>query len=234
MNANVSPAISTGERVWPTATSGSPTFSTPSARFDIADDVHSHRNPTDGESHIDGENSIDYRAPMALPHRPANERELKALAHPLRLRILRLCWQRELTNKQLAERLGRDPGTVLYHVRQLAAAGLLEPAPVRTGTGGALEKPYRAKARSWWLDDPPGAGAEAAFAPVEAVQEELRAAGPESVRMFVRFALHLSADDAAELGRRIQSVVDEYVATDGERLGSPAHGGLIVLHQLAE
>ena len=68
---------------------------------------------------------------MALPHHEASEREAKALAHPLRLRILRLCWQHELTNKQLAERLDRDPGTVLYHVRQLVAAGLLEQAPVR-------------------------------------------------------------------------------------------------------
>ena len=51
--------------------------------------------------------------------REATVREAKAMAHPLRLRILRLCLHQELTNKQLAERLGRDPGTVLYHVRHL-------------------------------------------------------------------------------------------------------------------
>ena len=171
---------------------------------------------------------------MALPHREASDREAKAVAHPLRLRILRLCWQHELTNKQLAERLDRDPGTVLYHVRQLVAAGLLEPAPVRTGESGALEKPYRSKARSWWLDDPPGTGADAAFAPVEALQEELRAAGPESVRTFVRFALHLSPDDAAELHRRLMTLLDEYTATDDQRLDQPAHGGIVVLHRLAD
>ncbi|WP_236795396.1 transcriptional regulator [Amycolatopsis sp. GM8] len=169
-----------------------------------------------------------------LPRREATEREAKALTHPLRLRILRLCWQHELTNKQLADRLDRDPGTVLYHVRQLADAGLLEPAPVRTGDSGALEKPYRARARSWWLDDPPGTGAEAAFAPVDAFGEELRAAGPASVKTFARFALHLSAEDAAELGRRIQAVLDDYLATDDERRDQPAHGGLVVLHELAE
>jgi DNA-binding transcriptional ArsR family regulator len=171
------------------------------------------------------------RAP--LPRREATVREARALAHPLRLRILRLCWQQELTNKQLADRLDRDPGTVLYHVRQLAGAGLLEQAPVRTGDSGALEKPYRAKARSWWLDDPPHTPADAAFAPIEAFQDELRAAGPESVRTFVRFALHLSPEDAAELDRRVYALLDEYIAADDERRDQPAHGGIIVLHQLA-
>jgi DNA-binding transcriptional ArsR family regulator len=168
-----------------------------------------------------------------LPRREATVLEAKALAHPLRLRILRLCWQQELTNRQLADRLGRDPGTVLYHVRQLTDAGLLEPAPVRTGASGALEKPYRARARSWWLDDPPDTAADAAFTPIEALQEELRAAGPAAVLTFNRFALHLSPEDAAELDRRILTIIDEYAATDDQRLDQPAHGGIIVLHQLA-
>lgn len=161
-------------------------------------------------------------------------REAKALAHPVRLRILRLCWQHELTNKQLADRLGRDPGTVLYHVRQLVEAGLLEQAPVRTGDSGALEKPYRSAARSWWLEDSPDVDAEAAFAPVDAFQEELRAAGPGAVRTFARFALHLSVEQAAELDRRIFAILNEYLASDDQRLDQPAHGGLIVLHELVD
>jgi len=172
--------------------------------------------------------------PVQRDGREANALEAKALAHPLRLRILRLCWQDELTNKQIADRLDRDPGTVLHHVRMLARAGLLEPAPVRTGDSGALEKPYRARARSWWLTDPPGTGADAAFAPVEALQEELRAAGPEAVRTFARFALHLSPEAAADLGAKLMAVLDEYVRTDHERLDQPAHGGVVVLHRMAD
>ena len=57
--------------------------------------------------------------------RPATPQELKALSHPLRVRIVRLCGDRELTNKQLADRLGVDPGTAYYHVRQLVDAGFL-------------------------------------------------------------------------------------------------------------
>lgn len=168
-----------------------------------------------------------------MERREASALEAKALAHPLRLRILRLCWQQEFTNRQLADRLGRDPGTVLHHVRQLLDAGLLESAPVRTGDSGALEKPYRAKARSWWLDDPPNTAADAAFAPIDALQDELRAAGPGSVRTFVRFALHLSPEDASELDRRLLEIVNEYVVTDDQRRDQPAYGGILVLHQLA-
>lgn len=176
---------------------------------------------------------MDDEAPSRR-RREATAREAKALAHPLRLRILRLCVGQELTNKQLAERLGRDPGTVLYHVRRLAAAGFLTPAPVRRGEHGALEKPYRATHRSWWLSLPlAGLDADARLAPIEAFQEELREAGPESIRAFERFALHLSPEDAAELERRLLAVIDEYVATDHERQDQPVHGALFVLHRLA-
>ena len=166
--------------------------------------------------------------------RQATAAEARALGHPLRLRILRRCGGRELTNKQLADRLGRDPGTVLYHVRQLVSAGLLEPAPVRTGDSGALEKPYRSRGTAWWLDNPLGeAPPDVAFAPIEAFQDEIREAGPDSVQLFERFLLHLSPAGVAELDRRIIAILDELVATDDQRLDQPALGGILVLHQLA-
>jgi DNA-binding transcriptional ArsR family regulator len=174
-------------------------------------------------------------SPYPRPRRPATMRQAKALAHPLRARILRLCAQHELTNKQLADRLGSEPGTVLYHVRQLVDAGLLQPAPVRTGGSGALEKPYRATGLTWWLDDPlADAGPAARMIPIQAFQEELREAGPDSVAMFARFMLHLSPEDVTELDRRILAVLDEYIETDDQRLDRPAHGGIVVLHRLAE
>ncbi|SDM27737.1 winged helix-turn-helix domain-containing protein [Allokutzneria albata] len=160
--------------------------------------------------------------------------EAKAMAHPLRLRILRLCRQREMTNKQLAERLGRDPGTVLHHVRHLVRAGFLEQAPVRTGESGALEKPYRVAMNTWYLSTPPNAVPGTAQAPIAAFQEELAEAGPDSVRTFARFMLHLSQEQLEELDRRICAVIDSYVDTDGERLDQPALGGIFVMHRLAE
>jgi DNA-binding transcriptional ArsR family regulator len=167
--------------------------------------------------------------------RPATVREAKALAHPLRLRILRLCGQQEMTNKQLADRLARDPGTVLYHVRHLVDAGLLEPGTVRTGDSGALEKPYRSTGRSWWLSNSMAhAEPDGALAPVQAFNDELREAGPDSLQTFARFSLHLSPQDVVELDRRICALLDEYVLTEDQRRDQPAHGGIFVIHRLAE
>ncbi len=173
-------------------------------------------------------------APAPRRRRPATVREAKALAHPLRVRILRLCLHRELTNRELADRLDTAPGTVLYHVRQLVAAGLLVAEPVRTGAGGALEKPYRATGESWWLDGSQPPGGTDGSAPVSAFQQELAEAGPESVRAFARFALHLSDEQVAELDRRILAVLDEYVATDHQRRDQPLYGGAFILHRPAE
>lgn len=167
--------------------------------------------------------------------RPATLLEAKALAHPLRVRILRLCAQQELTNKQLADRLDSEPGTVLYHVRLLVEAGLLRQAEVRTGDSGALEKPYRATVHTWWLDGPlEDAEPDARFSPVQAFQDELRDAGPASVQLAERFLLHLSPEDLAELDRRILAILDEYVETDDQRLDHPAFGGIVILHRLAD
>jgi DNA-binding transcriptional ArsR family regulator len=175
--------------------------------------------------------------------RRATVLQAKAASHPLRLRILRLCGQQALTNKQLADRLGSQPGTTLYHVRLLVEAGLLEPAPIRTGTSGALEKPYRSSGQSWWLsaygDTDEGEAYddrddERSLAPIEAFQAELREAGPGSVRTFARFMLHLSEEEVRELDRRLLAVLDEWIQTDHQRLDRPALGGIVVLHQLAD
>jgi DNA-binding transcriptional ArsR family regulator len=175
--------------------------------------------------------------------RRATVLQAKAASHPLRLRILRLCGQQALTNKQLADRLGSQPGTTLYHVRLLVEAGLLEPAPIRTGTSGALEKPYRSSGQSWWLsaygDTDEGEAYddrddERSLAPIEAFQAELREAGPGSVRTSARFMLHLSEEEVRELDRRLLAVLDQWIQTDHQRLDRPALGGIVVLHQLAD
>ncbi|QDW30338.1 winged helix-turn-helix transcriptional regulator [Arthrobacter sp. KBS0702] len=172
----------------------------------------------------------------AEEERPAaSAREIKALAHPLRLRILRLCGLHELTNKQLADRLGQDPGTMLYHVRQLLSTGFLEPAEVRTGESGALEKPYRSTGRSWHLDAALGeAGPDGPLAPVDAFREELTDAGPDALASLSRFVLHLSESDAEDLLTRVHAVLSEYTASDRQRSEQPAYGGIFVLHRSSD
>ncbi|WP_431277318.1 ArsR/SmtB family transcription factor [Leifsonia poae] len=173
--------------------------------------------------------------PVDAKRRPATVKEAKAVAHPLRVRMIRLCGQHELTNKQLADRLAIDPGTAHYHVKQLVDAGFLEPAPVRTGESGALEKPYRSTGRSWWLSDALDVSdLGAPFGPVEAFQQELSEAGPSSIATYARFSLHLSPEDVVELDRRIVAVLDEYVETEDQRSHLPVHGGFFILHRSAD
>lgn len=178
----------------------------------------------------------DSKRPDAKQQNPAaNAQEIKALAHPLRLRILRLCGLHELTNKQLADRLGHDPGTVLYHVRQLLASGFLEPAEVRRGVSGALEKPYRSSGRSWSLDTAlHDAGPDSPLAPLDALREELTEAGPDALSSLSRFVLHLSPEDAEELITRVHAVLSDYTDTDQQRSDQPSYGGLFILHRTAD
>ncbi|HZB23852.1 MAG TPA: winged helix-turn-helix transcriptional regulator [Gaiellaceae bacterium] len=72
--------------------------------------------------------------------------QLKALGHPLRLRVLELLGENdeELTNRELAQRLEIDPGHLHFHVRTLLKAGLIQ----RSHGGHGREKPYRAVAHT--------------------------------------------------------------------------------------
>ncbi|HEY4280963.1 MAG TPA: winged helix-turn-helix domain-containing protein [Conexibacter sp.] len=74
-------------------------------------------------------------------------RLIKALAHPLRIRILAILEDRELASpNELSELLGVSLGVMSYHVRRLHALGFLELVR-RTPRRGAIEHHYRAKAR---------------------------------------------------------------------------------------
>ena len=83
-------------------------------------------------------------------HRPAGEtseaRIAKALAHPLRARILQRLGERVASPGELAVELGAPLGVVSYHVRMLRdydCVELVRTEPVR----GALQHFYRATAR---------------------------------------------------------------------------------------
>jgi DNA-binding transcriptional ArsR family regulator len=73
-------------------------------------------------------------------------RLVKALAHPLRVKILGVLETRVASPNEMSQLLGEPLGTVSYHVRQLADFGLVklvDTAPRR----GAIEHYYRAEAR---------------------------------------------------------------------------------------
>jgi DNA-binding transcriptional ArsR family regulator len=83
---------------------------------------------------------------MTRPTTELDPRLAKALAHPLRLRILGLLEQGSSTPKELARRLGVPLGNVSYHVRALRDHGFLELEHTRV-VRGAVEHRYRVLAR---------------------------------------------------------------------------------------
>ncbi|MDQ7908287.1 winged helix-turn-helix domain-containing protein [Phytohabitans sp. ZYX-F-186] len=140
--------------------------------------------------------------------------QLRALAHPLRLRILRLCRDRELTNKELADALGIAPGTALRHVRELVQAGFLVAGEARTGNRGARERPYRSTGISTALAVHHVGHAELSrqveLATVAAYHAELAAAPPEAIRSHLRWTLRLPPAALAEMTERIEAILGEY------------------------
>ncbi|MDQ3935093.1 MAG: helix-turn-helix domain-containing protein [Actinomycetota bacterium] len=83
---------------------------------------------------------------MTVPVDITDARLIKAFAHPLRLQILSLLDNRVASPKQIALELGTPLPNTAYHVRQLAALGLVELVR-RTTRGGAIEHHYTAKVR---------------------------------------------------------------------------------------
>lgn len=73
-------------------------------------------------------------------------RYVKAMSHPLRVRILAMLDERVASPNQLAGWLGATLGTTAYHVRVLERLGLIELAD-ETRVRGAVEHHYRATGR---------------------------------------------------------------------------------------
>ncbi len=150
--------------------------------------------------------------PLAMAKRPATTAEARALAHPLRLRILRLCLDGALTNRELADRLGSDPATVLHHVRTLVRTGFLAADPERTGRRGARERPYRATGKSWTLDVHDGA--TGLLAQVDALRDELLEAGPEALLSSARLGVRLTPEVLVAFQARFMTLVEELKDAD--------------------
>lgn len=140
------------------------------------------------------------------PRRPATDAEARALASGLRLRILRLTLDEALTNKEIAERVGRNPATVLHHVRTLVDTGFLRAEAVRRGMRGSREVPYRATGKSWQLEVT-GAGQ----AVLDAFLAEAADVPPDALET-LRLGLRLAPEDVGELWTRLHALLEEFRA----------------------
>src|SRR5690349_3775721 len=144
-------------------------------------------------------------------HKPE---QLKALGHPLRLKVLQVLSESEepLTNRELAARLSVDPGHLHFHVRMLHRAGLIELA----GTGAGREKPYRPVAKHLKVGPEIRAAGLATELQAAQLQElmrgfDLHAAKGEfrSAQIHVKLAPDTVRDALNDLLDRLNAIEDE-------------------------
>jgi DNA-binding transcriptional ArsR family regulator len=157
---------------------------------------------------------------MSLEVTAGQQEQLRALAHPVRLRILSLLTGHAMSSAELARELGMKHAAVSYHVRQLDRAGFLEVAETRTVRGGH-ERRYRYRAGSggrgggqWRLGDDPRLV-------VRAVTGELNrrlAEGPSHWRVFADAELWVDPAAWEDVRERVRAAM-----TDLHSAARPPH-----------
>ncbi|GIF76540.1 ArsR/SmtB family transcription factor [Asanoa siamensis] len=156
--------------------------------------------------------------------------ELKAVTHPLRVRMLgALRADGPATATELARRFDTDTGTTSYHLRKLARHGFVEEAEQRDGRErrwqateattswdeAALSTTAEGRAVLSVMRRHQLAALERAVAAHEAAVADLP---PEWVAVSGMSDLRavLSADSLRELERRFTALIDELVAADAD------------------
>jgi predicted ArsR family transcriptional regulator len=165
--------------------------------------------------------------------------ELRALSHPTRLTLLTLLDEEgPLTATEAGERIGESPANASFHLRTLARYGYVEEA----AGGRGRQRPWQVVRQA---NDIPGdeLSAEAKLA-ADAFLELIRERDGERLRAFartrghypkewraaateMRMSLHLTAAELAELGARIEALLEPYAERDERRPGTlPVSFGL--------
>jgi DNA-binding transcriptional ArsR family regulator len=172
-------------------------------------------------------------------------RYVKALIHPLRIRILALLEEQDASPVQLAERLDATLGTVAYHVRTLEKLGLIELVATHQRRG-ATEHVYAAREHPRFSDSAWAATSPMAKqAMVSTVLSQIGEYATQSAAAggfdrpdahFTRSALKLDEQGWRDLARATKSWLEQVkrIETEaGERLersGEPGFDvGLVIL-----
>jgi DNA-binding transcriptional ArsR family regulator len=167
-------------------------------------------------------------------------RYVKAMSHPLRVRILAILDERQASPNQLAGWLEASLGTVAYHVRTLLQLGLIELVD-ETRVRGAVEHHYRSVARpsvtaEAWAQASPIAKQAAVGSSLEVIGEYARlsaAAGgfDRSDAQLRRLLLKLDPRGFSQLSKAVEKLlerIEKIEADSAKRLGSDPHGENVI------
>ena len=169
----------------------------------------------------------------------SDPRVVKAIAHPIRLRILAELESGMKSPTEVAAKLDASVGTVAYHFRQLASLGLIKLAK-RTPRRGAVEHHYRLERRPQVSDEAWAAApsfVKEAFlrAMLGQVSEQVNAAAAgggfdRSDALGTRVPLTLDDEGFAEAAKELDAVVERLQEIEREsrkRLKKADHDGEI-------
>ena len=161
-------------------------------------------------------------------------REMRALAHPVRVALLELLGRDgPMTATQAGEVLGESPANTSFHLRTLAKYGFVEEAPGGTGR----QRPWRrvAVGHAFELDNEDAAVDSAAkglsryFAQRALERREIweatRSSYPKEWRdaSFVLDSLtYLTADELQSVGEELMAILDRYADRVADRAERPA------------
>lgn len=150
-------------------------------------------------------------------------RQVKALAHPLRNRILFALGPDGATVSQLAKRLATNKGNVAHHLAVLEGAELVRRGPRRQVRGGTEQYFVRAARR---LRTPVGGRSGHTAALLQAVAEEIDASPAETLLNLRR--IRLTRTQAQALSQHLERLVDD-LPEAGPREAN--HGVLVSVFQ---
>jgi len=172
---------------------------------------------------------------------------LRALAHPVRGQLVGLLRRHgPATATQLAERLGLNSGATSYHLRQLAAAGLIEDDAER---GNARERWWRSvyRGQSFSGGELTAQEPELAVGYLQAVANAYASRTQQTLNEFETMPrtwrelvdlsdcpLLLTPAEARELGQELASLIGRYRRADGPQAAdAPAQAErVLVITQL--
>jgi DNA-binding transcriptional ArsR family regulator len=183
------------------------------------------------------------------PTNPISELEdpryAKALAHPLRVRILAMLDERDSSPVQLAEHLDASLGTVAYHVRTLERLGLIEMVATHQRRGAtehvyAARKELKFSSRAWSSADAKTRNMVIAslLSQVGEYASQSAAAGgfDREEASVSRHAVAVDAEgfgELAEATRRWQEEITRIASESADRLresgDTPIHAGVALL-----
>ncbi|HKC40659.1 MAG TPA: winged helix-turn-helix domain-containing protein, partial [Gemmatimonadales bacterium] len=150
------------------------------------------------------------RPSAGAPVLQRNVADLRALAHPLRLRMMELFAEAPKTTKQVADILGQPPTRLYHHVAALERSGLLVLKEKRKNRG-AVEKWYVGISQQIQGTAQKGKSARRAVAAtvLEQAKQELmsRPAGAKEAALLARLVLALPPSKIAAIRKRLFDAV---------------------------